>query len=350
MSSSESTSGRGTTFNSGRKDEIEQLYHVVSVLLGGIAYGTYLALFAVGIPVILKRAKQSSSWAFLTGTLVLFVYATTYTVVGVYRFVIAYGKHTIRPALAIGYYHGTRGEWDGVTQTFMINFGTWTADAIMIYRCFIIWNRNWLVILFPCLLLALSIAVGAYTFIFTFDPSLISVDQVAPFYSLVFPINIGKSTITTGLITHHIYQQHRASRAVGLNSNGGIALVQIMRIIIESAAVYAIQQIILLVLFFLKHPAQVLFHATLLPSLGIVFLLMVLRTQAAPPQRDNKSALIILPNLAEVPTTETEQESTTGTPIALSRLSCSGKAAPTPPGLKASPEQKNACRAKDSAS
>ncbi|TFK21666.1 hypothetical protein FA15DRAFT_707018 [Coprinopsis marcescibilis] len=285
-------SGRGTTFNA-QKNQDEQLYHFSSLLLGLFAYGVYLTLFALGFPAIYKRSRRSSSWVFMNGTLVIFVFTTTHTIITFYRAVIAYGHDITRPELAITYYHNTRSSWDGIIQPFLVNTVVWTADALVIHRCFIICERNYLIIFVPCLLLLLSIATGICISIFIIDSSVLDASQVAPFFSMVFPLNLAENMFTTGLICHHIYRQHQSSNAIGAHVDG-ISLLMIIRVVIESAAIYTVQQFVMLVLFFTKHPAQGLFHGTLLPSIGIVFLLMVVRTTPAP-QRNLGSELIIIP-------------------------------------------------------
>ncbi|TFK17934.1 hypothetical protein FA15DRAFT_732655 [Coprinopsis marcescibilis] len=105
---------------------------------------------------------------------------------------------------------------------------------------------------------------------FTLNPSLITVAQVTPVYSIPFPL-----------------------KAYGEN----ITLVRVTRIVIESVALYLLQQITLLFLYFFKHPAQVVFFDMLLPMIGIVFLLMVLRTQSKQAPGGIRSQLIVLPTL-----------------------------------------------------
>ncbi|TFK18885.1 hypothetical protein FA15DRAFT_709475 [Coprinopsis marcescibilis] len=293
------TTGRGATFGSAQKSELEQLYHLISVLIGSVAYGIYLPLFVLGVPIIAKRTTRSSASTFLVGSVLIFLFTTIYIIIAIYRLVFAYGKQITKPELPIVYYYQTRSQWDGFTQSFMINIGTWTADVMVIYRCFLIWNCSYLVILLPCSLLCLSICVGIYTMTFTLNPSLITLAQVTPFYSIPFPLNISKYALSTGLIAYRIHRQHRENRAIGLQAyRDNIALVRVTRVVIESAALYLLQQITMLVMYSLKHPAVVLLYDTLLPTIGIVFLLMALRTQPKQTPGGIRSELIILPNLA----------------------------------------------------
>ena len=92
--------------------------------------------------------------------------------------------------------------------------------------------------------------------------------QVVIFLNLIYPVNLAQNILTTGLIAVKIWRQHLVSRASGLYLASNWNLLTILRIIVESALVYTVQQVVLCVLYFLRHPAQVIIHATLVPSIG----------------------------------------------------------------------------------
>ncbi|TFK26050.1 hypothetical protein FA15DRAFT_556394, partial [Coprinopsis marcescibilis] len=238
--------------------------------------GLYLTLFIVTIPVLVKRAKRSSSRVFLYGNIFLFLNATVTVCISASKLIRAFGLQVMHPKMPITYYEQF-GIWDGISLAILADLGVWTADALVIYRCFIVWNKNYWVILVPCLLLIVSIVTGGVMVTHFIDPTRVTREQVTPFFTMVFPVNLAQVFLTTGLIAFHLFRVHATSRAAGLQSDD-IGLLTVARIMVESAAVYTIQQIVLLVLYLVKHPAQMLLHGTLLPSLGIVFLLMALRT------------------------------------------------------------------------
>lgn len=108
-----------------------------------------------------------------------------------------------------------------------------------------------------------------------FLTSLRSPEAIPPNVMLVlletfYPVNVAQSTITTGLIVYRIYTQHRQMRAAGLRQRGihGSSLLNLVRIIVESAAIFTIQQIVLLILLQIGSPAQSIFHVTVIPSIG----------------------------------------------------------------------------------
>src|SRR4051794_8715820 len=66
-------------------------------------------------------------------------------------------------------------------------------------------------------------------------------------FGTIYPINLAQNTLTTGLITFKIYQQHRRSSAAGVRAPG-LSLVDIMRIFVESALLYTIECLLLIIL------------------------------------------------------------------------------------------------------
>jgi hypothetical protein len=95
---------------------------------------------------------------------------------------------------------------------------------------------------------------------------------------MVYPVNLSQNILTTGLIAYRIWCQHRESRACGLSQlSNPLNLTSLIRIIIESALIYTLHILILFILDLISHPAQVILHATLIPSIGQYRTLTVFR-------------------------------------------------------------------------
>jgi hypothetical protein len=100
-------------------------------------------------------------------------------------------------------------------------------------------------------------------------PTALAFSQALPLLNMVYPINITQSLLTTGLITFKIWRQYILSRSAGLYAGGsGTGLLTIIRIIVESAMIFALQQLLLCVLYYVDSPAQYIFHGTMVPSIG----------------------------------------------------------------------------------
>ncbi|KAF5332219.1 hypothetical protein D9611_007988 [Ephemerocybe angulata] len=234
---------------------------------------------------------------FFFSTISMFIMITVYTFINLYRGIRAFAL-TVVPPNPIAYYSDFS-QWDNYAFAVIVTMLVWHADALVvrvshlshfdhnltrnkIYRCFIIWSRNFWVILVPGLLLLLSFAVNTITLTAFKHPDAVPPTTLTIFISMVYPVNLAQNILTTGLISYRIWSQHRKAHSTGLmRVSASMPLLTVIRIIIESALIFTVQQILLLILLELNHTAQVILHATLVPSIGIVFVLMTLRTHIA---------------------------------------------------------------------
>ncbi|TEB23663.1 hypothetical protein FA13DRAFT_1739846 [Coprinellus micaceus] len=259
-------------------DRQEQMYNMIAFWLGGAIYGIYLVLFIAALFITnRKRGERNTvSRTFYVSMYIMFIVATAYSVINIYRFVQAYANREalVQPI----YYFRNSPAWPNYCYIILVTSLVLFADALVIYRCFIIWECSYYIVAVPTLLLAASIGINAVVVMWFAKPTLMTFKQIMPFVNMIYPINLAQNILTTGLIAYKIWKQHVISRDSGLYSAANWNMLTVMRIMIESASIYTIQQIVLCVLSFLHHPAQVIIHATLIPSIGIVFALIAVRT------------------------------------------------------------------------
>lgn len=76
--------------------------------------------------------------------------------------------------------------------------------------------------------------------------------------NVLYLANLAQNILTTGLIVFKILHQHHISSAAGIRSaDSRLRLTHVVRILIESALVYTIQLLILIILCLRRHNAQV---------------------------------------------------------------------------------------------
>jgi hypothetical protein len=227
--------------------------------------------------------------------------------INVYRFVRAYAQNFDTTMLPV-YYFRDFTAWDNFSYVIIIIILVLHADVLVvrlslvirlvsvvtrpylpqIYRCFVIWGGNYYVIAVPTVLLLFSIGTFCASFYCSVQGSnpsnLVAINAIAitwfsnpaamdhalaiKFFMMIYPVNLAQNCLTTGLIAFKIWKQHRFSQKAGLRQSGGLPLMTVARIIIESASIYTLQQLVLLVLHMLNHRAQVIIHATMVPSVG----------------------------------------------------------------------------------
>lgn len=117
-------------------------------------------------------------------------------------------------------YFRTPGLWDNTTHSVMNAIMTWIADALVIYRCYIIWGSSphqRYVVALPILLLITAMGINI-TLMVWFDHPFATYEEIRVILNLNYPLFFAQNVITTGLITYRIVKQHRRSMAAGIMS------------------------------------------------------------------------------------------------------------------------------------
>jgi len=132
---------------------------------------------------------------------------------------------------------------------------------------------------------------------------------MVPVINAGYPLSLTQNVLTTGLIAWKIWTQHRLSKKSGLKVANRISLLQIIRIIVESAMVYTFQVLALVILYFVGHPLQFVFQTLIIPTsgeylsssdnlvnvsithstTGIVFVLIAIRVHLATSESQNNT-------------------------------------------------------------
>ncbi|KAF5321523.1 hypothetical protein D9619_000320 [Psilocybe cf. subviscida] len=221
-----------------------------------------------------------SAWVFLIFSIVMYLVATTHLIFAGFRFY----KSTfsdVHPNSAIAYLRNPN-HWEFLVIIILPCIQTWLGDALVIYRCYIVWDNNlWLIAVPTCLLLN-YIGVNIYVFYRTHNPSIIASVRNSRLFESVYVLAFVQSFMTTSLIVLKIFLQHRASKKAGVVDVGSnLSLIRIVRIVIESAGIYTIQVLVLTILFFRGDTIQYAVQHTIVPSIGITFLLLAIRIEAS---------------------------------------------------------------------
>ncbi|KAF8154741.1 hypothetical protein B0H34DRAFT_535864 [Crassisporium funariophilum] len=248
----------------------------VSVWVEALIYGVYASLFFEALFIMVKKKSPwvVSAKVFMGGTIAMFVLATAHMVVNLYRFLRGFvlDIDPLGPAV----YLLDFSRWDNLAHSAMLCIMTWLGDA-MIYRCFVIWDRQLWVTVIPVILLILSISSNAALFFWFTHPGSQSPQEVMSWLGTVYPFAFAQNTITTGMIAFKIWRQHRASVTLGVAQHSPLDLLGIMRIIVESAMIYTFELLVLIILYPLGSNAQFIVQSAVIPSIGIVFVLIAIR-------------------------------------------------------------------------
>ncbi|PPQ84424.1 hypothetical protein CVT25_011251 [Psilocybe cyanescens] len=286
--------------------------------------GVYVTLLVSSLSVMFKRRSSNravlSAWIFFIGVLLMFIVATlhvgeilhstatifntdnTMLVLAMYRFVQGYILQ-VNPKGGI-FYLFDLARWDSILTNALLGIILWLGDALVISRCYYIWDRNFWVILLPSLLFLsivgkllsvrivlhvihdkdLLIGINTSTLYWSThlsDPHL-NPKLMLSLLNAVYPLALTQNVLTTGLIAFKIWLQHRTSSAFGVVDRGSrLSLMRILVIVVESAMIYTLQLFILIILYFMENNVQYIVQSAIVPSVGIVFALIAVRVHIA---------------------------------------------------------------------
>ncbi|RXW19533.1 hypothetical protein EST38_g6318 [Candolleomyces aberdarensis] len=247
-----------------------QIFYPVAFWVEAIVYGLYTSLFIATCRIMIKKrpAETVASRIFLVVSVLIFILASIHNITSISRLIRAYALLVTPPAPFV-YFQNFK-EWDNYAHLLLIAFCTWLGDILVnqIYRCFLIWRRNYWVIILPIVFLVGSIGTTFVNWHWFQHPEKFQLHQIMPILYITFPLNLAQNLLTTSLIAFKIYMQHRATVRSGLQISAGLDLVGVIRIIVESAMVYTLETLVIIILFVLNHPAVVIVQHSLPPSIG----------------------------------------------------------------------------------
>jgi len=252
----------------------------VSVWFETLLYGMYCSLFFETVYIILKKrmTKTIPAKIFFGATILMFFVATTHVALNLYR--LLRGYVWLRDTVGPTDYFLDLGRWDNIAHDAINAIMSWIGDFLVIYRCFIVWNNNYYIIAIPSVLLILSVIANSIALhLFTKVPlGTIFGPNLVHWMNTIYALALVQNTMTTGLIAWRIWRQERASAVIGVQSSTSrSSLIPIVRIVIESAALYVLEMIVLIVLYTLNNNGQFVLQEAAVPTVGIVFTLMTVR-------------------------------------------------------------------------
>ncbi|KAJ6589399.1 hypothetical protein B0H19DRAFT_236597 [Mycena capillaripes] len=251
---------------------------LVAAWMEALCFGCFLVVFLISvyIHVGFRKGQSTHNRVMFGFSLVMFIIATMHLAMNIFRLIRGYVDFRLAPGGPVGYI-GTLKLWDHIFKDTLYATQSIIGDAAAVYRCWILWGRNYRVIIFPSILLIVStvsgyMVCGLYS---TEDPNATVFDPrltnwITTFYSVAVTQNI----ITTGLMSWRLWLGERRGAAYRLSSS---TFMPILRILVESAALYLFVEILLLSLYSVNYNAQYILLECVTPIVGFTFSVITIR-------------------------------------------------------------------------
>jgi len=210
-------------------------------------YGIYLVLFCRCMYIFYRGNKQ---FALLISAIIMFVLSTATVIIFLLQGATAYGN--AGPALGLQLDKlQIAGAIVYVTNNIM-------ADALLIYRCYVIWNTFWITVV-PLLLLVATMILG-YSI------------QLPLFFILSLSMNLFVPTLVAGRLWW-VIRRIRGPHGEGTRRKGRNAMI----IILESGLIYSVFVSLHMGFFHFSDPRDQIVYAALGQVVGIVPTLIIVR-------------------------------------------------------------------------
>jgi len=251
---------------------------LVSVWAETLLYGVYTTLFFHSMYTMVQgfKGRTMSAKIFIWSAALMYFIATAHVSLAFYRALMRYVW--LAGTSAAQTYVSMACTWEHRASSSLNVIMAWIFDCLLTYRCYIIWSKRWYIVVVPIALffarLAIDIAFLAWWT--TSDPTKESPFKLSSQLSL--PVTVVQNVLTTGLICFRLIRQHRISRASGIQpSRSRLSLFHVVRIMVESAAIYTALLCITIILQSVNSRGQWIFFAIKPPTIGIVFTLISIR-------------------------------------------------------------------------
>lgn len=284
---------------------------IVGLFMACVFYGIYLVTFFSCIRVLLWRDGKRKEWSAINKTMVvaallMLVFASLDVAFGlrhnldafVYEF--AKGQHPKVEFAKIS-------KWLNVMKFVNYSAQTFIGDGILLYRCFVIYNRKWWVVLLPMLMwIATAVCSGFTVYIeATIGNGDLGQSQFEPFISSTLSLTLATNVITTGLIVYRIYRiQNRSSNTAFTFGSGTTSpYSRLIRTLIECGALYTASIIVLFACYLADSQAILGVSNSVVQIIGITFNLLILnidRGRATQPISSHSNTGFISSNMRGV--------------------------------------------------
>lgn len=240
-----------------------------------LLYGVHVCLFIECMYLLRRRGslKTTAATVFTFASITLFVLSTIHTVLNLVRFINTF---VVLDSIEAETYWLDFSHGEILTYYVLTGVQTWLGDILIIYRCWFIFNKKFISIIIPALLVLASIIITAVTYTGAVKDPVTAIALA----DTIFPLSLAQNLMTTGLILYKIMKQHYRLSALSIDTStthSFSSMLTVARLIIESAALYLLAILLLVIFYFAGNDVAEVFQACITPTIGINFTLLSLR-------------------------------------------------------------------------
>ncbi|KAJ6588253.1 hypothetical protein B0H19DRAFT_1098526 [Mycena capillaripes] len=244
---------------------------LIALILETFNLGIFTVLFGATVKAIFDR-RTVNNGLLLPTLCLIWLLSIVHWIIDIVRAVDAFIDS---PAGALAYYADVSNPLQAAKTAVYVTL-TLTGDFFVIYRCYIVWNRSWLIVMLPTLLWTATGVVGYATtnaFLRTRQGG-IFLQALVPWVTSFICMTLSTNVVCTILIAYRIL---RSRMALHKANSGNSRVYSALIIFLESAATYSAAVIVLVTVYLLNSNAQFIVLDLTAPLIGITFSMIILR-------------------------------------------------------------------------
>ncbi|TFK67188.1 hypothetical protein BDN72DRAFT_111289 [Pluteus cervinus] len=248
--------------------------NLVAAWAEALVFGIYTALFAYTfmIPSNRPQRRQSPARVFTQVTTVLYLMSAFHVGVGLYRVIRAFIY--LSPEVRAIYWFQRR--WEHIVYYTSHSVMSWISQALLIYRCFLIYGSNWLIVTPSIILWCATFGVSLFCNYIWSIPGLPLLYM--PVENALLPLTLVQHIGTPGLTVYRLLRQHNESRTSGIQeSRSRLSLRAVGMVIMESTLLYIVVLGATEILEAMNSQNKQILISICPPTLGIAFSLITIR-------------------------------------------------------------------------
>ncbi|OCH86646.1 hypothetical protein OBBRIDRAFT_761044 [Obba rivulosa] len=253
---------------------------IVSLIIESALYGVYIMLLNNCIQVFFQKRKfQTLSTPLVIVAASLFLLITWHLVIDFIRLEVAFNSSNEVADIEVQY-NDLRSIYSVMKQSVYVAT-TAISDAFILYRCYVVWNKNIWIVILPALLLVADVGTGitACCTLGLLKPGeSFYVKTQAEISNAFFSTTLAVNGLCTGLIAGRVWWHQHSIKNLNVHRGVTFDVGRVATIMVESAAVYSATLIIVIAMYVTEITAAFdAFRDITSPIIGIVFALIVVR-------------------------------------------------------------------------
>ncbi|KAI0339753.1 hypothetical protein BDW22DRAFT_1361354 [Trametopsis cervina] len=252
---------------------------LISTSIEAMLYGFSVLMFILTIWILLRsEAKRYPKHALIATACALLTLSTAEMIVNILR--ICEGFLNIDPTQSLNFFNSVS-EPTFVIKSCLFNAQTLILDAVVIYRTWVVWQNSLRVILFPLIgwfgLLACSIGNNIALATASENPGDVFATQTGQWITSVYSMTLVTNLSATSLLAYRIWTINRETSNYRMTDR----LSPVLRVVIESGAIYSLTIIAAIITFAIQSPGVYVLLDMISPIISIVFNMIIIRVGIA---------------------------------------------------------------------